>query len=147
MTESEDKAITAIGGPQKFFVTADGAYQGSVSSPPDNYDFYDVPPDWIEVPYGPDHGDQIWLFPGWAPSVYLMTTVENAWREAELVVVANQLYAIEEAEAAAEEGEEPPEDLLPGTRNQWLSFRTKVRAWKTGALHFPDMSYRPSRPS
>lgn len=68
--------------------------------------------------------------------------VEDAWRNAEISFIANQLMAIEEAEA----GEEVP-DLLPGTRAQWLSYRTKVRAWKEGGLYFPDSAYRPVRPT
>ena len=68
--------------------------------------------------------------------------VEDLWRNSEISVIANQLMAIEEAEAS---GEEVP-DLLPGTRTQWLSYRTKVRAWKEGNIDFPDSTRRPLRP-
>lgn len=71
---------------------------------------------------------------------------ENQWREVELVTIANQLLAVEEAEAAAEEGEDPPPDLLHGTRNQWLSYRTKVRSWSEGNPEFPGVLLRPGRP-
>lgn len=67
--------------------------------------------------------------------------VEDAWRNSEISVIADQLMAIEEAEA----GEEVP-DLLPGTRAQWLSYRTKVRAWKDGHVDFPNALMRPTRP-
>lgn len=148
MSKVENLEVSAaIGGPQKFYITADGVFQGSVSSPPDNWDFYDVPETWIEVPTCPEYSDQLWLFPGWGPSPSQLRAVEDAWRETQLVIIANQLLAIEEAEAAAEEGEDPPEDLLPGTRNQWLSYRTKVRAWKVGNVNFPNSALRPVQPT
>lgn len=75
-----------------------------------------------------------------------LSGIENEWRNSEINVIANQLMAIEEADAAIEEGLEPPSDLLFGTRNQWLSYRTKVRAWKEGNVDFPDKSKRPTRP-
>lgn len=75
-----------------------------------------------------------------------LSEIENNWRVSEINVISNQLMAIEEAEAAAEEGIDPPADLKPGTRNQWLSYRTKVRAWKDGNVNFPDMTQRPIRP-
>jgi len=71
-----------------------------------------------------------------------LVIIEDAWRNAEIAVIGNQLMAIEEAEA----GEEVP-DLMPGTRAQWLAYRTKVRAWKEGHVDFPDASKRPVRPS
>lgn len=145
---NEEMVVTlSVGGPPKFYVSETGVYLGSVSSAPDTPDVYEVPENWIEVPTAPVWADQIWLFPGWADSPIRLKAVEDAWRDAELVVIANQLLAIEEAAAAEEEGEEPPADLLPGTRNQWLSYRTKVRAWKTGNTDFPDMTKRPVRPA
>lgn len=72
--------------------------------------------------------------------------IENQWREVELVTIANQLLSIEEAEAAEEEGEPAPPDLLHGTRNQWLSYRTKVRSWREGNPEFPGTLLRPERP-
>lgn len=68
-------------------------------------------------------------------------TVENAWREQEIGVVANQLMALEEQDATGEDA-----GALLGTRLQWLSYRTKVRAWKEGAEYFPESSHRPARP-
>jgi hypothetical protein len=49
--------------------------------------------------------------------------------------------ALEEQEATGEDT-----GALPGTRLQWLSYRTKVRAWKEGAEYFPDSSHRPAQP-
>lgn len=66
---------------------------------------------------------------------------EDAWRVSEISLIANQLMAIEESEAG---GDVP--DLLPGTRSQWLSYRTKVRAWKEGHVDFPDETKRPTTP-
>jgi hypothetical protein len=63
--------------------------------------------------------------------------VEDAWRVAELVVIADQLIAIEDGDPAA----------LPGTETQWRAYRTQVRAWKEGALYFPDAAHRPVRPT
>ena len=71
----------------------------------------------------------------------LSITAENAWRDQEIEVISNQLMALEEQEATGEDA-----GALPGTRVQWLSYRTKVRAWKEGAENFPDLSHRPSRP-
>ena len=139
---SDSSIVASVGGPQKFYVLASGAYQGSVSSAPSTPDQYDVPEDWIEIPYGPMAADQMWLFPGWGPSPSQSRFAEDAWRESELEVIADQLQAIEEAEAG-----EPPADLLPGTRAQWLAYRGKVRNWKEGAEHFPDFNYRATRPS
>lgn len=76
-----------------------------------------------------------------------LVTIENAWRDKEINVIANQLMAIEEAESALEEGLDPPDDLMSGTRSQWLSYRTKVRAWKEGNVDFPDANKRPVRPT
>lgn len=68
-------------------------------------------------------------------------TVEDAWRVSESLVISTQLMALEEDEA----GVEVP-DLLPGTRTQWLSYRSSVRAWKDGNPDFPNSLLRPSRP-
>ena len=73
---------------------------------------------------------------------YEKVLVENDWRDSEIYLISNQLMAIEEYEAG---GEVP--DLLPGTRTQWLAYRTKVRAWKEGNVLFPDSSKRPIRPT
>ena len=69
------------------------------------------------------------------------TQVEDLWRMSELEKVSNQLMAIEEVEAG---GDVP--DVFPGGRTDWLSYRTKVRAWKTGNSDFPDHTKRPTYP-
>lgn len=66
---------------------------------------------------------------------------ENLWVSAELSAVSRQLEAIEEAEA-----EEPPVDLLAGTKRQWLKYRGLVSNWKSGSPDFPDATKRPARP-
>ncbi|MBH8611229.1 hypothetical protein I4N56_009935 [Pseudomonas mohnii] len=71
----------------------------------------------------------------------LEALTENAWRAAELLVVARQIEAIEEAAADV-----PPSDLLSGTKQQWLKYRGQVSNWKEGAEHFPDQARRPVRP-
>ncbi|WP_085708263.1 MULTISPECIES: hypothetical protein [unclassified Pseudomonas] len=68
-------------------------------------------------------------------------SAEDAWRDQEISLINNQLMAIEEAEATGQDT-----GTLPGTRVQWLGYRTAVRKWKTGAEHFPDSGYRPIRP-
>lgn len=80
------------------------------------------------------------------PTHAFLVGLEDQWRENELLVVASQLLALEEAEAAAEEGLPPPPDLLPGTRNKWLAYRTKLRAWKESDPVFPNSLFRPERP-
>lgn len=67
---------------------------------------------------------------------------EVLWKTDELVVISEQLLAIEEFEAGSEEA-----NPLPGTRTQWLQYRTKVRNWIEGAAGFPEISNRPVRPS
>lgn len=90
----------------------------------------------------PEYADQIWQFPGWTPSRMKLSSIENNWRNAEIQIISNQLMAIEEAEAGSD-GAEP----LPGTRTEWLMYRTKVRAWKDGNDDFPDQAKRPVMPS
>ena len=117
----------------KYYVDVNGTYLGGWDGTP--------PEGAIEVSPPPTHADQPWLFPGWGPSPSVLKEVEDVWREAELIVIANQLDALEEAEAG-----EVPEDLLPGTRTQWLSYRGKVRNWVDGKGDFPDITKRPVRP-
>ncbi|NWD49006.1 hypothetical protein [Pseudomonas gingeri] len=62
--------------------------------------------------------------------------VELEWQATEMSFIANQLLAIEEE----------ADDALPGTRKQWLSYRTLVRLWHESA-DFPDQSKRPIRPA
>ena len=61
---------------------------------------------------------------------------ETTWQTEEMLFIANQLLAIEEE----------AEDALPGTRTQWLAYRTKVRLWHA-STDFPDITKRPVRPS
>ena len=70
---------------------------------------------------------------------------ESVWRVAELLVIARQLEALEEAEVA-DPGDEPV-DLLPGTRKQWLKYRSLASNWVEGALGYPHEVSRPVRPS
>lgn len=90
----------------------------------------------------PEYADQRWLFPGWSNSQWRLKTAEAAWQEAEILVIGNQLMAIEEAEAGSTEAKP-----LPGTRAQWLIYRTKVRAWNDANADFLDVAKRPVRPS
>lgn len=70
---------------------------------------------------------------------------ESVWRASELLVIARQLEAIEEAEVA-DPGDEPV-DLLPGTRKQWLKHRSLASNWSEGAAGYPYQISRPVRPS
>jgi len=93
-----------------------------------------------EVPYVvveemPEQFDQLWLFPGWSESPSQLRAVELQWQTEEMATIANQLLAIEEE----------AEDALPGTRKQWLNYRTDVRLWHE-APDFPDQTKRPVRP-
>lgn len=119
----------------QYYVYSDGSQAGGFVGP------HEVPEGSIEVFEVPVRSDQVWLFPGWGPSPSVQKAIEDSWRDAELVIIANQLDALEEAEVG-----EPPEDLLPGTRTQWLSHRGKVRNWVEGVGDFPDTSKRPTRP-
>lgn len=101
-----------------------------------------LPPDSIEVDTAPDSADQPWLFPGWGPSLSLARATEDQWREAELLIIAAQLDAIEEAESGS-----PPVDLLPGSRGGWLKYRGLVRNWVDSNEGYPDVNQRPQRPS
>lgn len=67
---------------------------------------------------------------------------EAVWRAAEIAVIEDQLMAIEELEGGSTEA-----DPLPGTRTQWLQYRTKVRNWKENATGFPDQALSPVRPT
>lgn len=136
--DSQNSEVTLLlGGPQKFYVIASGAYQGSWASAPDTPDFYDVPADFIEVPAGPDYADQLWLFPGWGPSRAAAAQIESAWQESEMAIIADQLLMIDDDDPLA----------LPGTASQWKAYRIKVRAWKEGNTDFPDQTKRPVRPA
>ena len=62
--------------------------------------------------------------------------IEEAWRATEILEINDQLMALEEGAEA-----------LPGTREQWLAYRTRVRNWKEGAEGFPEPANRPWRPA
>ncbi|MFK9081944.1 hypothetical protein [Pseudomonas neuropathica] len=62
---------------------------------------------------------------------------ENTWRTEEMDFIADQLIAIEDGDPSA----------LSGTEREWRDYRIEVRAWKSGALHFPDFTERPVRPA
>lgn len=47
-----------------------------------------------------------------------------AWRDQELAVIADHLMALEERDAGVE-----AQDLLPGSRFLWLTYRSAVRNW------------------
>jgi hypothetical protein len=74
--------------------------------------------------------------------IIAQTGEENAWRETEILAISNQLMALEEQEAGVEDS-----GALPGTRLEWLQYRTKVRNWKEGHPDFPDMTARPVQPA
>lgn len=62
--------------------------------------------------------------------------VETAWVRNELLVIADQLLALED--------DDP--NRMPGTDREWRDYRIKVRAWKDGAVGYPDKDKHPSRP-
>ena len=61
--------------------------------------------------------------------------IEIEWQTGEMSAIANQLLALEEE----------ADDALPGTRRQWLTYRTSVRLWHE-SQDFPDIARRPIRP-
>ena len=139
MTEIKDETL-AQGGPVKYFVDEGGAYQGGFGSPPDNWDFYDVPANWIEVPDAPEYADQVWSFElmQWGPSRMKAMQREDSWRLAEMSFIADQLLRIEDDDPTA----------LPGTAAHWRAYRILVRAWVDGSdTLYPDDIKRPPRPA
>lgn len=109
------------------------------------------PPDWILMSTQRPEGENAGLYTAqadgtWAVTQETITRIwaarESAWVVAEIPIVRRQLEALEEDEAG-----ETPDDLLPGTRVQWLGYRGKVRNWKEGAEGFPDIDQRPVRPA
>lgn len=131
--------IISQGGPIKYFVDVNGVYQGAFGSPPDNLEFYDVPASWIVVPYAPEYADQVWSFEHtqWGPSRMQAMQREDAWRTAEMALIADQLLRIEDDDPTA----------LPGTTTQWRAYRVLVRGWVDGSNPaYPDITKRPQRP-
>ena len=89
----------------------------------------------------PEYADQRWLFPGWSSSRWKIEAIENGWRESELIVIANQLMALEETEAGSDDA-----SPLAGSRSQWLIYRTAIRSWNANNKGFLNMDKRPQRP-
>lgn len=126
--------VQIVGGTTIHYVDDTGRYLGGWDTNP--------PEGAIDVNPPPAYADQVWLFPGWGESLIVMRILEGQWRETELIVIANQLDALEEVLAG-----QTPEDILPGSREQWLAHRGKTRNWKEGAEGYPDLIGRPVRPS
>lgn len=119
-----------------YFVDKSGRYLGAFS------DGVEFPDERIEIPEAPASADQPWLFPGWGASPSAAIAIIGNWRELQFPIIANQLNAIEEAEAGV-----PPPDLLPGDRKDWLRYRGAVRNWAVGTPGYPDRAKRPVVPS
>ncbi|POA58698.1 hypothetical protein C1889_03855 [Pseudomonas sp. FW507-12TSA] len=120
----------------RYVVDKQGAYVGGFG------EGAPLPLGSIEVAEPPESADQPWLFPGWGPSPGRARRVEGEWRDGELLAIAAQLDALEEAEAGAS-----PFDLLPGSRTGWLRYRGFVRNWVEGMPGYPNKSQRPKRPA
>jgi len=101
-------------------------------------DAVDAPAGGIEVPSGPEWVDQVWDFntESYGPSIYGSTCIADAWREAELLFIAEQLLMIEDNDPSA----------AGGTAAQWRAYRIEVRAWKAGNALFP-FGTRPISPA
>lgn len=118
-----------------YFVDSNGRYIGAFSED------LEMPEGSTQVDAPPDNADQPWLFPGWGSSPSEAIAREEAWRELQIPLIANQLNALEEAEADV-----PPPDLLGGTRKEWLRYRGDVRNWILGTAGYPDEQRRPKAP-
>lgn len=84
----------------------------------------------------PEHADEIWLFPGWSESQFLLAQVENQWREEQMPIAQQSVTAIE---YGAED--------IPGTAQQWQKYWLALRKWTDTNPDFPDSSKRPVAPS
>jgi hypothetical protein len=134
VNEAEESGLDeTVGQPFRYYVSESGAYLGATDGEPLSA---------FEVMDPPISSDQLWLFPGWGTSPFMLANAELAWRAAELALISRQLEAIEEDEA-----DETPADLLPGTRKQWLGHRGRVTAWVATNPDFPDSSKRPIAPT
>lgn len=114
----------------------------------------DCPEGWIVMDAQRPEGDQWADYTAqvggiWAISeetlLAKIAAQESVWRNTELLVIARQLEAIEEDEVA-DPGDEPV-DLLPGTRKQWLKYRSLASNWGEGSVGYPYQVNRPVRPS
>lgn len=119
---------------QRWFVDATGKVTESwVDADPET----PLPEGWVEVPYGPPlHADQVWSFPDgpYGPSLFVTSGEENAWREAELAGVPDQIAMIEDDDPAA-----------VATVQQWRDYRKALRLWADTNPAFP-FGTRPVRP-
>ncbi|WP_099431110.1 phage tail protein [Pseudomonas mosselii] len=61
---------------------------------------------------------------------------ESAWRESEMQVAQQNVTAIEFGE-----------ESVPGTAAAWKAYWLGLRAWKEGAVGYPDIDQRPARPA
>jgi len=113
----------------RYYIDAFGTYLGG-------WDNGNQPEGAIEVDSAPSWADQPWLFPGWGVSPSVLRQAEVEWQTGEMLIIANQLLAIEEE----------ADDAMPGTRKQWLTYRTGVRLWHESP-DFPDSTKRPTRPT
>nr|WP_315412914.1 hypothetical protein [uncultured Pseudomonas sp.] len=96
----------------------------------------EAPEGGIDVEPQPEYADQIWLFPGWGPSIFKATQIEDQWREEQMTRVVNQLLMLEDEDPNAK----------PGTARQWRDYRIELRKWTAENPDFPDSSKRPVAP-
>lgn len=120
MSQNNIAQNSITGGPAKAFVDPQGVFKGWFASPPEDHSFYDVPQEWVEVPW-PEAGDQVWDFEtqAWGPSLASAVFREKSWRDLEMTLIADQLLRIEDGDPTA----------LPGTDRQWRNYRIQLRAW------------------
>lgn len=122
------------------YVRPDGSYVGGFGDGalPTERDAYPVAvKDLINIGEdAPEYADQIFLFPGWAPSNLKQTAEENLWRAAEMPKAQQNVTAIE----YGEEG-------IPGTSQQWQKYWLALRKWANTNPDFPDRSKRPVAPT
>lgn len=70
------------------------------------------------------------------------SSAEVSWQQEEIINIDNQLMAIEEYQAGID-----GVVLLPGSRVDWLEYRSKIRLWKIGGnAEYPKVASRPKRP-
>lgn len=122
------------------YVRPDGSYVGGFGDGalPAERDAYPVAVEEL-IDIGddsPEYADQIYLFPGWAPSKLKQTLEENRWRDAEMPKAQQNVTAIEYGE-----------DGIPGTAQQWQKYWLALRKWTDTNPDFPDSSKRPVAPS
>lgn len=72
-----------------------------------------------------------------AATLAALGLVETSWVRTELLIIADQLLALED--------DDP--NRMPGTDREWRDYRIKVRAWKEGTEGYPEIDSRPQRPT